>query len=122
MKLIRGARVTPAKEQAAKDMREQMTAEEATLWQALKANQLGGMHFRRQQVIEGFIADFYCHAARLVVEVDGGIHRKRQQYDLERDQVLAAQRLQVLRIPNARVRDDLPGALEDIKGAAASRQ
>jgi very-short-patch-repair endonuclease len=49
-----------------------------------------GVQFRRQQVIDGFIVDFYCHAARLVVELDGTVHERRIEYDVERDQTLAA--------------------------------
>ena len=50
-----------------------MTPAEKILWQELRANKLG-VHFRRQQAIAGFIVDFYCHKAGLVVEVDGDIH------------------------------------------------
>jgi very-short-patch-repair endonuclease len=57
-------------------------------WQHLRANQLNGLHFRRQQIIDGFIADFYCHVARLVIEVDGEIHQQQAEYDAERDRVL----------------------------------
>jgi very-short-patch-repair endonuclease len=51
---------------------------------------LGGLHFRRQQVIAGFIADFYWHAAKLAVEVDGNSHEGRSDYDEERDTLLNA--------------------------------
>ena len=47
-----------------------MTPAEKLLWQEIRANKLG-VRFRRQQVIQGFIVDFYCHQAGLVVEVDG---------------------------------------------------
>jgi very-short-patch-repair endonuclease len=47
-----------------------MTPEEKILWQHLRANRLQGYHFRRQQIIDGFIADFYYHATALVVEID----------------------------------------------------
>ena len=47
-----------------------MTPAEKILWKELRANKLG-VHFRRQQVIQGFIVGFYCHKAELVVEVDG---------------------------------------------------
>jgi len=52
-----------------------MTPEERILWCYLR-NSVFGFKFRRQQVIDGFIAYFYCHAVRLVIEVDGGgIHQ-----------------------------------------------
>ena len=51
-----------------------------SVWQELRENKLG-VHFRRQQVIAGFIVDFYCHKAGLVVEVDGDIHDLQQEED-----------------------------------------
>ncbi len=51
-----------------------------SIWQELRGNKLG-VHFRRQQVIAGFIVDFYCHKAALVVEVDGDIHDLQQEED-----------------------------------------
>ena len=51
-----------------------MTPWERKLWFHLRTNRLGGFHFRRQQIIDGVIVDFYCHALRLVEEVDGSGH------------------------------------------------
>ena len=50
-----------------------MTPEEKILWGCLRGNKLNGLHFRRQQVIAGYIVDFYCHSVRLVIEIDGKI-------------------------------------------------
>jgi very-short-patch-repair endonuclease len=50
-----------------------MTEAENILWQSLRGSRLAGLKFRRQQVIEGFIADFFCHGAKLVVEIDGPV-------------------------------------------------
>ncbi len=59
-----------------------MTPTEKTrsVWQELRGNKLG-VHFRRQQVIAGFIVDFYCHKTGLVLEVDGDIHDLQQEED-----------------------------------------
>jgi very-short-patch-repair endonuclease len=86
--IVIGQKVTRIKIQRAKELRREMTQEEKILWQHLRANRLNGLHFRRQQIIDGFIADFYCHATRLVIEVDGEIHQQQAEYDAERDQVL----------------------------------
>ena len=94
-----------------------MTEAELILWQRLRRNQLRGFHFRRQQVIDGFIADFYCHAAGLVVEVDGGVHGGQAAYDEERDRVLSQRGLRVLRIGNDEVQRDLDGVLGRIAQA-----
>lgn len=97
--------------QRAKELRTQMTQEEKILWQHLRANRLNGLHFRRQQIIDGFIVDFYCHATGLVVEVDGEIHQQQAEYDAERDQVLSARGLRLLRIKNQEVRQELDRVL-----------
>jgi very-short-patch-repair endonuclease len=68
--IIPGQKVTKEKLQRAKELRREMTPAEKLLWNELRANKLG-VHFRRQQVIAGFIVDFYCHKVGLVVEVDG---------------------------------------------------
>jgi len=99
----------------------EMTPSEARLWQQLRGNRLGGLHFRRQQVIEGFIADFYCHAAGLVVEVDGAVHEKRKEYDAERDEVLQRRSLDVLRFTNAEIDTDLRSVLAKILLTARER-
>ena len=72
--IVRGQRIEPEKLARAKALRREMTPQEATLWQRLRKNALNGLHFRRQQVVDGFILDFYCHRAALVLEVDGLSH------------------------------------------------
>jgi very-short-patch-repair endonuclease len=105
------------KREEARRMRRAMTPAETVLWQHLRASRLDGFHFRRQQIIDGFIADFYCHAARSVVEVDGGIHIAAADYDRERDRILTARGLRVLRITNDEVHNDLPSCLAAIRNA-----
>jgi len=73
------------KQETARRMRRRMTAAEALLWERLRASRLEGLHFRRQQVIDGLIADFYCHAAGLVVERDGRIHELQREHDEDRE-------------------------------------
>lgn len=72
-----------------------MTAEEKLLWRHLRANRWHGFHFRRQQNIDRFIVDFYCHATNLVVELDGPVHEDRREYDQERDANIAAHGLTI---------------------------
>jgi very-short-patch-repair endonuclease len=112
--IIAGQLVSAAKLQRAKELRQQMTSEEKILWQHLRTNRLNGLHFRRQQIIDGFIVDFYCHKARLVIEVDGEIHQQQTDYDAARDTVLAARGLRVIRIRNEEVRNTLEEVLERI--------
>ncbi len=98
-----------------------MTEEEQLLWAELRTNRLHGLHFRRQQIIDGFIVDFYCHRAGLVIEVDGSAHIDRTGYDAERDRILAARGLHVLRLTNEEVRSDRAAVLERIAKHAADR-
>lgn len=88
-----------------------MTPEETILWKHLRTNRLGGFHFRRQQVICGFIVDFYCHAVSLVVEVDGGVHDDKREQDFERDRIMTERGFTVIRIHNEEVTGNLAGVL-----------
>jgi very-short-patch-repair endonuclease len=99
-------------------MRRDMTAAEALLWSRLRRNGIG-LHFRRQQVIDGFIADFYCHAAGLVVEVDGAVHEP--SYDEERDAILKDRGLAVVRFTNEEVLGQLDRVLNAIREEAHVR-
>ena len=113
--VVRGQRIDPIKHERAKEMRSAMTKAEKILWRYLRNNRLMGLHFRRQQVIAGFMADFYCHARALVVELDGSIHQRQADYDVERDQIFTGLGLRVLRITNDEVEKQLPMVLERIK-------
>ncbi|NES17563.1 MAG: DUF559 domain-containing protein [Symploca sp. SIO3E6] len=115
--IVIGQKVSSTKVQRAKELRRQMTPEEKILWQYLRANRLNQLHFRRQQIIDGFIVDFYCHAARLVIEMDGEIHQQQVEYDAERDRILSARGLQLLRISNEEVRQNLDKVLVIISTA-----
>ena len=98
--IVVGQKVFSDKVVRAKQLRRESTPGERTLWQALRSNRLGGFHFRRQQILVGYLVDFYCHAARLILEVDGGVHDLPDQKndDLERGRHLAAQGFLILRI------------------------
>ena len=116
--VVIGRRTDPDKVGRAKELRRRMTVPERVLWRHLRTKRLEGLHFRRQQVIDGFIVDFYCHGAGLVVEVDGKVHEGRAAYDRERDRVLAAHGLRVLRIRNQEIRQDLSSVLARIAASA----
>jgi len=119
--IVRGQKITTLKKTVAKQLRHDQTEAEDLLWQALRHNQLDGLHFRRQQIIDGFIVDFYCRAALLVVEVDGDIHLMQQAYDSDRDGALQRRGLIVLRIKNEDVIGNLPGVLQRIMAIAKER-
>ena len=112
--VVRGRRVADLKRTRAKELRREMTDAERLLWDCLRTNRFHGLHFRRQQIIAGFVVDFYCHAHRLVIEVDGGVHDEQQDYDQQRDTLLTHYQLTVLRLPNDLILHHLPTALDEI--------
>lgn len=113
--IVTDQRVTKEKLQLAKELRREMTPAEKLLWQEVRANKLG-VHFRRQQVIAGFIVDFYCHKSALVVEVDGDIHDLQKAEDERREKVLSALGLRVVRFGNDEVIRGLYAVVGKIKG------
>ena len=115
-KITRGQHVEPDKLSLAKRLRSEMTLAERILWRALRRNALDGLHFRRQQVIEGYIVDFYCAAAKLAIELDGDVHQEQWKYDESRDKAISQNGVRVLRISNEGIRD-LEAVIEHIKEA-----
>ena len=112
--IITGQTIRPAKLVRAREMRRQMTVCEAVLWEQLRANRFHGLHFRRQQIIDGFIVDFYSHAARLVIEVDGLVHLYQKESDLERDAILSKRGLCILRFSNEEIERNMQLVLNKI--------
>ena len=110
--------------QLARDLRKNQTPEEYLLWQNLRNRKLRGFKFNRQfPIIYGnntngnplfFIADFYCHEKKLVIELDGEIHNFQQEQDKERDYILKQLDLHVLRIKNEEI-SNIVAVLEKIK-------
>lgn len=91
-----------------------MTPAKKILWQELRANKLG-VHFRRQQIIAGFIVDYYCHKASLVVELDGDIHDLQREEDARREKILREMGLRIVRFGNKEVVSDLPAVIRRIQ-------
>jgi very-short-patch-repair endonuclease len=112
----RGDGSAPVKRARARELRQEMTPAERILWGQLRAYRARGFTFRRQQVIAGFIADFYCHPARLIIEVDGPVHARQAVADAEREAVFAGFGLRVLRVTNEDVRRRLPEVMARVEG------
>ncbi|MDZ7315137.1 MAG: DUF559 domain-containing protein [candidate division KSB1 bacterium] len=100
----------------ARGLRREQTEAENILWQRLRNRQLG-VKFRRQHAIGEFIVDFVCLERRLVVEVDGGIHKQQKEYDEERSRILAALGFRVIRFWNDEVINNLEYVLAAIEEA-----
>ena len=108
------ARMPKEKTLLAREMRENPTKTEATLWEHLRLKRMG-VKFRQQAPMLGYITDFYCPSARLVVEVDGESHLDRKAYDAFRDRVMTEHGLKVLRFEAALIESNLPVVLATIR-------
>jgi len=117
------AAISEQQRNRAKSLRRAMTRAETLLWRYLKAHHIDGLGFRRQVPMRGYFADFACHSARLIVELDGESHdfESRQRSDLARDAWLRSQGYKVLRFTNEDVLTNLTGVVEAIRLAASSR-
>ena len=91
-----------------------MTLAEKLLWERLKKNQLG-VRFKAQHPIDIFIADFYCHKFKLVVEIDGKIHENQIEYDNGRTAELERWGLRIIRFPNEDVFENIERVIEEIQ-------
>lgn len=109
---------TPSGTQKARRLRQDQTPAETVLWRCLRNRQLDGMKFRRQFPVGKYIADFCCIEKRLVIEIDGGSHVGKDEYDRKRTVFLEEQGFHVIRFTNRMVYDQLDAVLEEIRSAA----
>jgi very-short-patch-repair endonuclease len=119
-KITRVQSVEADKLSFAKRLRHEMTSAERILWKALRRNAVDGFHFRRQQVIGGHVVDFYCDAAKLAIELDGGVHEDQWKYDEARDRRISRAGVRVLRISNEAMLES-EAVIEFIKKALRKR-
>ena len=100
----------------AKELRKNMTDAEELLWQRLNNNQLG-MRFRPQHPINIFIADFYCHQHKLVVEIDGGIHKHETQKEHDVGRTIELERfgITIIRFTNEQVINNIDDVARNIQ-------
>ena len=98
----------------ARNLRENMTNAELILWNRIRNNQLLGFRFKAQHPVAGFIADFYCHKAKLVIEADGLIHQTQKEYDLDRDKVFNDLGLTVIRFSNEEIENNTDSVIQTI--------
>ena len=100
----------------AKRLRTTATPHERALWRALKDLPVEGTHFRRQAPIGPYVVDFFCPAARLIIELDGGHHNDDETAarDRERQLWLEHEGFRVVRFWNSEINRDLTAVLERI--------
>jgi very-short-patch-repair endonuclease len=107
---------TAIRRATAKRLRATTTPHERTLWRALKELPIEGTHFRRQAPIGPYIVDFFCPAAHLIIEIDGGHHNDDETAtrDRERQLWLEQEGYRVVRFWNSEITDGLNAVLERI--------
>ncbi len=101
----------------AKAMRENMTQAERAVCEILKEKKILGLRFKPQHPIDIFIADFYCHQLKLVIEIDGGIHKSvdQREYDIGREAELENWGIKVIRFTNDEVEKDIEQVKREIE-------
>jgi very-short-patch-repair endonuclease len=90
------------------------TPAETELWRHLRGRRFVGFKFRRQAPVKGYIADFCCAQRKLIVELDGGQHAERREYDNERTARLESFGYRVVRFWNSEISDNIDEVLEAI--------
>jgi very-short-patch-repair endonuclease len=107
----------------AKKLRDNQTEAELVLCNHLSKIEIKGIRFKRQHPVLYFIADFYCHKAKLIIEVDGGYHNTPEQfsYDKNRDSELESLGLKVIRFTNKQVLTETEEVLKIIENEIKNR-
>ena len=100
----------------ARYLREEQTKAEKILWEELRNNKLG-IKFRRQHPLDMYIIDFYAPAIKLAIELDGSIHKLKEntENDAARTKYLKSKNIEVVRFWNAEIEKDLENVLHKIK-------
>lgn len=100
--VVRNQRVVPEKLELAKYFRKNPTEEEEEVWKLLRNRRIKNLKWRRQQVIDGFIADFYCAELNAVLEIDGSVHDtdEAKEYDEYRNSVFESRGIRTYRLRN----------------------
>ena len=106
------------------ELRRNMTEAEEKLWQKLKDRNIFEARWKRQHPIDIFIADFYCHRYKIIVEVDGEIHMDSDvaQRDDGRTYELENMGITILRFTNKEIFENIEAVTEAIKRAESSKK
>ena len=99
----------------ARKLRNSSTLAEVVLWEkVLRKKQLRGYSFLRQRPIENYIVDFFCKDLKLIVELDGEIHKFRKSKDIERDNNLKENGYSIIRFDNEDIMLGLPNVIKTL--------
>ena len=106
-----------------RDLRKHATPAEKIFWEAVRNRRFMNKKFNRQFPIyfdllgkeTFFIADFYCHEERLVIEIDGGYHKRQKDYDLLRTDIINSLGIKVIRFNNTEIENDISSVMQKLK-------
>jgi len=111
---LEGVEMVSEAHRFARGLRKGSTSAEDIFWARLRGSRFHGAKFKRQVPVDRYVVDFCCHAARLVVEIDGVQHEWQSPYDDGRTRTLESAGFQVVRSTNEQVRDDLEDVLRKL--------
>ncbi len=109
-----GTNIPPELRAFARELRKNQTDAENLLWMLLRGRRFAGKKFRRQHPVPPYVIDFYCHEAKLAVELDGGQHADNVEYDEARTKFIAEQGIRVIRYWNNQVLQETESVLQDL--------
>ncbi len=123
MSLNKNHKLKMVAQKLCRELRKNSTKAEKIFWEAVRDRRFMDKKFYRQYPIffdilgreTFFIADFYCFKEKLVVEIDGGYHKRQKQYDELRTFIINSQNINVIRFKNEEVENDLPSVLEKLR-------
>lgn len=109
-------RASPLLFERAKELRNHVTTAEMLLWGYLRTKP-DGFKFRRQHPLGIFVADFYCHRLKLVIEVDGSIHKRKEvaEHDRYRQRLIEEDGMKVVRFTNEQIETDIENVIVAIQ-------
>ncbi len=98
-------------------LRQNQTKAERIFWNAVRDKKIDGFKFRREYPFPTFIVDFYCHEAKLIIEIDGGYHKYNEVAirDSAKDKLLKENGYRVLRVTNQEIIEELDSCLEKLR-------
>ncbi|WP_217183930.1 endonuclease domain-containing protein [Caldithrix abyssi] len=109
--------------QTARHLRKNQTDAEKIFWQHVRNKNFKGLKFRRQKPVfyeynqrqKFFICDFICPKAKLIIEIDGGIHEKQKEYDKHRKEIIQLKQFKILRFKNEEILNNIDEVFNKIE-------
>lgn len=123
MSLTRSTKLVLVAKQTCRELRKRSTSSEQLFWEEVRDRRFLGLKFYRQHPLfvdmngreTFYVADFYCHELKLVIELDGKIHNYNKQHDKARTEVINTQSVNVVRFKNQEIEHDLRKVLDELR-------